>query len=210
MAIKYRRAARYERWTVAAILAFGVLVLTGCFSKPHHFNRVDVSHGHEPALKLPGEPNASNQTVSARSLRGRWVILYFGYTHCPNICPTTLAKLNLALHKLKPEQAGNVRVIFVSVDPKRDTLKELVQYTHAFNPHFVALRPDPKTLPQFASHYHVHYSYGQRDAAGNYSVGHSSEFMIFGPDGHTRLMGTYQDSVEEIASDLQYLVQRQD
>jgi protein SCO1/2 len=202
-------AVRLTRATaLAAILALLMVpLLTGCGAKPHHFSLIKVPSGHEADLKLPDQPAASGKKVSAQSLHGDWVILYFGYTHCPNICPLTLAEFNAALKKLDTKQADKVRVIFVSVDPKRDTPHLLEQYVHAFNPAFIAFRPDPPTLKQMTKRYHISYSYGKPDASGNYTVGHSSEFMIFGPQGHMRLMGNYGDSAKAIAGDLRYDIQ---
>jgi protein SCO1/2 len=201
-------AVRLTRATArAAILALLMApLLAGCGSKPHHFSLIKVPSGHEADLKLPDQPTASGKKISAQSLRGDWVIVYFGYTQCPDICPLTLAEFNTALKKLGAKQADKVRVIFVSVDPKRDTPQLLEQYVHAFNPAFIALRPDPPALKQMTKRYHISYSYGKPDAAGNYTVGHSSEFMIFGPQGHMRLMGDYTDSAKAIAGDLRYVI----
>ncbi|HEX5464399.1 MAG TPA: SCO family protein [Burkholderiales bacterium] len=202
-------AVRLTRATArAAILALLMVpLLAGCGSKPHHFSLIKVPSGHEADLKLPDQAAVSGKKVSAQSLHGDWVILYFGYTHCPNICPLTLSEFNAALKKLDAKQADKVRVIFVSVDPKRDTRQLLEQYVHAFNPAFIAFRPDPPTLKQMTKRYHISYSYGKPDASGNYTVGHSSEFMIFGPQGHMRLMGNYGDSAKAIAGDLRYDIQ---
>jgi protein SCO1/2 len=197
--------ARLTRVAAPAVLM--IALLAGCSSKPHQFSLVKVPGGHEADLKLPDEPTAAGKPISAQSLHGHWAILYFGYTHCPNICPLTLAELNAALKKLDAKQADDVRVIFVSVDPKRDTPQVLEQYVHAFNPAFIALRPDPASLKRMAARYHISYSYGKPDASGNYTVGHSSEFLIFGPHGHMRLMGNYTDSVKAIAGDLRYVIQ---
>jgi protein SCO1/2 len=192
----------------AAVLLGGLIILAGCHSKPHHFHLTDVSQGHEADLQLPVHQTAAGKPISAQRLRGRWVVLYFGYTHCPNICPVTLAKLNAALKSLKPKQAAQITVLFASVDPKRDGRRLLVRYVHAFNPGFEAIRPPAKALPRFTRRYHISYSYGKPDAQGNYTVSHSSEFIVFGPQGHMRLMGNYQSSVKDIADDLRYLVAR--
>ncbi len=196
-----RTRAAVRAATLALLL---VPLLAGCGGKPHHFSLITVPGGHEADLKLPDQPTVSGKKISAQSLRGDWVILYFGYTHCPNICPLTLAEFNAALKKLDARQADKVHVIFVTVDPKRDTPQLLEQYVHAFNPAFIALRPDPPALKQMAKRYHISYSYGKPDASGNYTVGHSSEFLIFGPQGHMRLMGNYNDSAKAIAGDLRY------
>lgn len=188
-----------------AVVLFAALMLVACGGAPHHFNLDDVSHAKEPALELPGDPSAAGKPLSARDLRGDWVVLYFGYTHCPDVCPLTLAKLNMALRALKPAQARKIRVIFVTVDPKRDASKVLLDYVHAFNPRFMALRTTGQTLARLTRRYHVAYGYGKPDASGSYTVRHSSQFMVFGPKGRMRLIGDYQDSTKAITADLGYV-----
>lgn len=196
------------RHTAALLVLCSLVGAAGCANKPHHFSLTNVSSGHEANLALPVHHTTSGDPVSAKRLQGQWVVLYFGYTHCPNICPETLAKLNAALKSLKPARAQEVTVLFASLDPKRDSRALLSKYVHAFNPAFEALRPTSRELPSFTGRYHISYSYGQPNAQGYYVVNHSSEFMVFGPQGHMRLMGDYKDSVKDIAGDLRYLETR--
>lgn len=190
------------RWGTVA--CFCLIVLSACSQSPHRFHLLDVT-GHQPDLALFHAPTAKGGTLTAQDLRGKVVVLFFGYTHCPNVCPTTLAKLQAVTQRLDGE-ADKLRVLFVSVDPKRDTPALLERFVDSFNPKFIALRPDAELLPKLTSRYHFAYSYGKPDASGNYTVNHTSKFLVFDQKGRMRLMGSYNDPIDAIAGDLAYLV----
>jgi len=188
----------------AALLAIclAAVVLAGCSrGKPWHLKEIS---GLLPALKF--EMTADDGSiVTADDYKGKVVMLYFGYTHCPDVCPTTLAKLALVLSQLG-SKADRVRVLFVTVDPSRDTLPVLKEYVHAFDSHFVGLRGTDGQLEALAKRYRVSYEIGPKDPQGNYEVTHSSAIFIFGQDGKARLLATSTSSVPDIAADLKRLV----
>ena len=148
--------------------------------------------------------NQDNQAVTAGDYRRDIVLLYFGYTRCPDECPTTLAMLANALHTLGPD-ASQVRVLFVSVDPQRDTTAVLKRYVENFGPEFVGLRPDEAELTTLSKRYRIAYHYETPDKDGNYEVDHSSAVFIFDRDGHARLLGLDNTS-QQVASDLRRLL----
>lgn len=187
-----------------ALVAVCVILLAACSQSPHNFHLTNVT-GHQPDLALFGAPTASGGTLSAQELRGQVVVLYFGYTHCPDICPTTLANLQAVRQRLG-EAADELQVIFVTVDPKRDTPAVLKSFVNAFSPHFIALRPDRETLSKFAERYHIAFSYGKKDTSGNYSVLHSDSFFIFDQTGQMRLIGDLGNGIKAITSDVAYLI----
>lgn len=143
--------------------------------------------------------------VSAEDYRRKIVLLYFGYTSCPDVCPTTLAKLSQAVHNLG-QQATNVRVLFVTVDPQRDTAAHLKSYASYFGPQFIGLRGDDQPLAALARRYRVTYSLDPPDRNGNYSVEHSSAVFIFDQTGRPRLLAQSTDTPTAIASDLRRLL----
>lgn len=147
----------------------------------------------------------TGQAVTADSYRGKVVMLYFGYTNCPDVCPTTMARISQALSTLK-DAASKVRVLFVTVDPKRDTAQLLKSYTQAFGSEFVGLRADDDELRKLTKRYRVTYSLGKPDAHGNYEVTHSSAVFIFDGAGKARLIAESGDSATSITHDLQQLV----
>lgn len=199
-----RRSDKFQRWVRMPGLALAalVLVLAGCsHEKPWGLKNIT---GLMPNLQFT-LTNQNGQTVHAKDLRGKVLLLYFGYTHCPDICPTTLADLSQSLQLLGPE-AKQVRVLFVTVDPKRDTLPVLKSYVHAFGPQFVGLRGPDTVLRSLTKRYRVTYSLGKPDAHGDYTVTHSGAIFVFDKKGHVRLLATAADPAKTIAGDLKRLV----
>ncbi|MBU6404493.1 MAG: SCO family protein [Proteobacteria bacterium] len=185
------------------VLATFSLLLSACSHAPSPWLLTDV-RGHLPDLRFH-LINDLGQPVTGASYRGKAVLLYFGYTHCPDVCPTTLAHLTVVLQNLGP-LAQRVRVLFVSVDPKRDTPALLRAYTSAFGPHIIGLTGTPDAIARVAKRYRVAYSYGKPDAAGNYVVNHSAAIFIFDPQGRARLLATEHDSVAQLTHDLHLLL----
>lgn len=146
-----------------------------------------------------------NKDVSAENFRGQVVLLYFGYTECPDACPTTLAMLRQALQSLGSRAAG-VRVLFVSVDPQRDTAPVLKRYVAAFGPQFVGLRGDDSALNALTRRYRVAYHREKPGADGYYSVDHSSAVFVFDRTGQPRLLAGSTSKAETISSDLRRLL----
>jgi protein SCO1/2 len=132
-----------------------------------------------PALTLT---NQDGQPVAVDQLKGKWSLLFFGYTFCPDICPTTLAQLR-ELQTLLPEDArNNLQIIFVSVDPHRDTPKQIKQYLEYFNAGFQGLTSDEPTLQKFANSVSIPFIPADTRKE-NYTVDHSGNLVILGPDG---------------------------
>jgi len=149
--------------------------------------------------------NDNGQAVTADAYHGKLVLLYFGYTNCPDVCPTTLATLAQAVRGLGAD-ADKVRVLFVSVDPARDTAPVLKSYAGAFGPQFVGLSGNEKALDALTRRYRVVYSLDKPDAKGNYAVNHSSGVFIFDGSGNARLLGSSTSKAPEITQDLHHLL----
>ncbi|MGH8459985.1 MAG: SCO family protein [Stenotrophobium sp.] len=146
--------------------------------------------------------------ATAADFRGKVTMMYFGYTHCPDICPTTLAKLVDVVHQMGP-QAEDVRVLFVTMDPARDTIPVLRAYVDAFDAvHFVGLRGDAKETAGIARRYRVGYTLSKPDASGNYEVGHSTAVFIFDTNGNARLLGTETTPSADYVADIKRLLPR--
>lgn len=185
-----------------AVLVFGCVELAGC--------------GRAPDLKLQSisgvMPNLAFQltdddgkAVTATDYRHDVVLLYFGYTHCPDVCPTTLALLSGAIKDLGSE-AVNVRVLFVTVDPQRDTATLLKHYMGYFGPQFIGLRGNSMQLLALAHRYHAAFQLGAHDQNGDYSVQHSSAVYIFDTNGRARLVTDATDQPQLITHDLRALI----
>ena len=122
--------------------------------------------------------------ISLKDYRGKLVLLYFGYTFCPDICPTSLAATAEGLKQLKPEEAARVAMIFISVDPERDTPARLKEYVEFFHPNLVGVTGKPADLAEITKRYGVFYAKQKVETAGGgYVVDHSSDTYVLGPDG---------------------------
>jgi protein SCO1/2 len=141
--------------------------------------------GTDAALASIGGPFVlTDQDGHARSssdFRGRFVLLYFGYTFCPDVCPTTLQDMATALSNLGPKSA-KIMPVFITIDPERDTPAVLNKYMSAFGPHFVGLTGSMADITRVAHAYRVYFA-KQPVAGGGYSVDHSSVLYLLGPDG---------------------------
>src|SRR5262249_46519118 len=126
-------------------------------------------------------------------------------THCPDVCPTTLADLAAAVKRLGAD-AGRVKVVFVTVDPKRDTPELLGQYVPAFSPDFVALRGDAEATARVTKDFRVYAQERPGKEPGSYTVDHSAQTFVFDRDGRIRLVFGYGTTPEAMASDLRILL----
>ena len=188
----------------AALAACAMLALAGCSKPALHWDMDDVGAQMAP-LKFSDLRSGDGAAVSARHYLGKVVALYFGYTHCPDVCPLTMSHLASAVQQLGAE-AGDVRILFVTVDPRRDTPAVLSAYTAAFSPEARGLTGSAAQIKTLATRYHVAYSYGKPDSHGNYAVTHSAAIYVFDERGRGRLIGTEATPPREIAHDLKQLI----
>ncbi len=173
-----------------------ILLLAGCGpEKPWHATNIT---GSMPKLAFSMMRASDGNAVTADNYRGRVVMLYFGYPHCPDGCPATLANLSDVLNKLGPD-ADKVRVLFVTVDPNRDTLPLLKQYTQAFAPQIDGLRGTDNQLADLARRYRVAYRVTTKP---DYVVMHTSAVFIFDADGRARLVTLDTNDTAGLADDL--------
>jgi len=184
------------------------LLAGGCRRDPS-WHSTDVS-GAYPSLELTMTRAADGKQVTAADFRGEVVMLYFGFSHCEDVCPTTLGNLERVLGRLGPG-AGRVRVLFVTVDPDRDTPSVLAAYVRQFGPEMVGLRGDADQLAALARRYRVGYSVTPKGPGRPYVVAHGSGVYVFA-SGKARLLvsslSSARPDVDGIAADLTRLVQR--
>ena len=173
------------------------LMLAACSRGSFHMT--DISRAM-PRLDFHLTHADDGHAVTGQSYRGQVVILYFGYTNCPDICPATLANMAGVLNKVGGK---NVRLLFVTVDPNRDTLQNLNRYVHAFSPQFDGLRGSDNELADVARRYRVAYSV---DPKPPYTVMHSNAVFFFDRDGRIRLVTTDTTDTDAIAEDVRRLL----
>lgn len=144
----------------------------------------------------------NGRPVSLETFRGRLVVLFFGYMHCPDVCPTTLSDLAEALAQLPQETAAKVQVLFVTVDPQRDTPELLRQFVPHFHPAFLGLYGTPEQVAEAAREFRVTYRRQAEGGAAGYLVDHSAGMYVLDERGRLRLYLPYGQPPAEIAHDL--------
>ena len=148
----------------------------------------------------------TGEQVSLSDFRGKWVVLYFGYTFCPDVCPLTLADLARAMRLLDAKQADRVQVVMISVDPERDTPQRLAQYVPVFHPAFLGLTGSEEALAAAATPFGIYYARQEVGGASGYLVDHTASVTVLDDQGRVRLIWPFGVSAEMMAEDLRGLV----
>lgn len=170
--------------------------------------RLGDRNGQVTELAAVGGPytltDQNGKPRSDRDFRGRWMLLYFGYTYCPDVCPTTLAKVASALQKLGPA-AEKIAPVFITIDPARDTPSVLKTYLAQFDPRFVGLTGTEAQIAKVAHSYRVYFAKHPLDG-GNYAMDHSSVIYLIDPNGN--FVKAYDDdaSPAALAADLKKVI----
>jgi protein SCO1 len=189
------------RFSLAAALG---LLLAACGGGAPKFKSTDITGAdYGKALEL------TDHTGKPRHLedfRGKAVVLFFGFTHCPDVCPTTLVDVSSALKTLGAD-ANRVQVLFVTVDPERDTQDALAKYVTAFDPRFLGLRGDAAATQRAAKEFKIYYE--KRKSGDSYSVDHSGQSYVLDPQGRLRLLVRPDRIAEDLPADLRTLLRAQ-
>ena len=184
------------------LLAASILLIVALHSGPNSDAGSVLSHaigGPFHLLDQNGKP------FTDANLKGKWHLVFFGYTHCPDICPTTLNDLSLAYDKLDQQQKADLSVVFISVDPERDTPAVLKSYAESFDAPIVGLTGTAADVKQAAADYHVYYAKHYR-ADGGYDMDHSAVVYVMDPAGRFVATITPDEAVKEIEAKLEKLV----
>ncbi|MEW5889475.1 MAG: SCO family protein [Pseudomonadota bacterium] len=184
-------------------LAGLTLALPACGKKAESFRSTDITGvdwGRDFQLT-----DHSGRPRRLADFQGRAVLLFFGYTHCPDVCPTTLAKMAQGIDLLG-EEGKRVQGLFVTLDPARDTQAVLAQYVPAFRPDFLGLRGSEAEVARMAADFKVFFARQAPDASGFYTVDHQSAIFAFDPQGRLRLYISGDAAPETIAHDLALLL----
>ncbi len=183
-------------FAIAAVLA-AVLIFT--HTRPPAFAGTPADGAPAPDFTLQDQDGKPFQ-LSAQ--HGNAVVLFFGYAHCPDVCPTTLANLERAKHMLSASKQSHVTVAFVTVDPERDTQRVLKRYVALFDPAFYGLTGDTTALDRVFADYHVWHQKIPSKDAGSYLMAHTSEIYLIDGNGKLRVFHDYSDTPASIAHDL--------
>ena len=188
---------------IAAVLA---LALAACKPAPDLpvFQATDITGADFARDFKLTDHNGQPRTLA--SFKGKIVAVFFGYTHCPDVCPTTLSDFAAALKQLGP-LADQVQVLFVTVDPQRDTPELLKIFVPAFDPRFLGMTTDAVSLKALAQEYKVVYQKTSVKGADNYLIDHSAGTYVYDAEGRLRLLVPYGSSPDLIARDLKTLLE---
>jgi protein SCO1/2 len=178
-----------------------VLALAACQPSAPKFKSTDITGAdYGKSLQLSG-PDGKTRTLA--DFAGKSVVVTFGFTHCPDVCPTILADLAGVLKKLGPD-ADRVQVLFVTVDPERDTGEGLAKYVTAFDPRFLGLRGDAEATQRTAKDFKIFFE--KRKVGDSYTVDHSAQSYVFDPQGRLRLFVRHDRISADLADDLRTLL----
>jgi len=187
------------RSLVAPIAALLVLAAAACGPTTPNFRGSDVTGvGYGRDFHLT-DHNGKPRTLA--DFRGKVVAIFFGYTQCPDVCPTTLSELAAALRELGPD-AARVQVLFVTVDPERDTRELLSEYVPAFNPTFLGLYGDAQATAATAKEFKIIYQKQPGATPGTYTVDHSAGTYLYDPQGRLRVYESFSQGPDAFAHDI--------
>ncbi len=186
------------------ITLFSLLLLCACSQATKlDFKNTDIT-GLEYANGF-SMPDFNGKMRHLSDFKGKVVVMFFGYTQCPDVCPTTMAELSTVMKQLGP-QADQVQVLFVTLDPARDTPAVLAQYVPNFDKRFLGLVGDEAATKKIASDFKIFYEKVPGKTPGSYSLDHSAGSYVFDKEGHIRLFVRFNQGAEPVAHDLKLLL----
>lgn len=196
-----RRAVK----TVASLLALSTVsgFLMGCSPDKPQFKSIDLTGADYAQGFSLIDHNGQLRTL--KDFAGKVVVVFFGFTQCPDVCPTSMAELAQVKQQLGPD-GDKLQGIFITVDPERDTAEMLKAYMGNFDPTFLALRPTLEQLPQVAKDFKIYYKKVDGKTPGSYTMDHSAGSYVFDEKGRIRLYNRYGSGADALASDIRLLI----
>jgi protein SCO1/2 len=190
---------------LCALLTLACAVsVTGCSKPKPEFASIDISGAeHAKSFELT-DHNGKARRLS--DFKGKVVVLFFGYTQCPDVCPTSMAEL-AEIKKSLGQDGDRLQGLFVTVDPERDNLEMLKAYMQNFDSTFLALRPTPALLPELARDFKIYYQKVDGQTPTSYTMDHSAGSYVYDTHGRLRLFSRYGTSPQSLTKDIQLLLQ---
>ena len=198
-----------RRNTIKSIAGYAALAcataLLGACSKEEapQFKSIDLT-GADYAKDFV-LPDQNGQVRGLKDFAGKVVVVFFGFTQCPDVCPTSMAEL-AQIKKSLGTDGDRLQAIFITVDPERDTPELLKAYMGSFDPSFLALRPALDKLPEVAKSFKIYYKKVEGTTVGSYSMDHSAGSYVYDPKGQIRLYSRYGTDPEGLKSDIRLLL----
>ena len=188
-------------WLVLA--AVSILALVGCSEDKPKFNAIDIT-GAEYAREFQLTDH-NGQPRSLKDFKGKVVVVFFGYTQCPDVCPTSMVEL-AEVKKLLGPQGDKLQGLFVTLDPERDRPALLKAYMANFDPSFLALYTSVEKLPDVAKEFKIYYKKVDGPTPTSFTLDHSAGSYVFDPEGHVRLFLRYGSGAPGVAADIKQLL----
>lgn len=180
------------------------LLLAACGQPKQSFQNIDITGGTEFGKDFTLTDHHGKVRTLA-DFKGKAVLMFFGFTQCPDVCPSTMSEMAAVMEKLGPD-ADRVQVLFVTIDPERDTQELLAQYVPHFDKRFLGMRPaDEAALKKLATDFKVYYAKVPQEGGG-YTMDHTAGSYVFDPQGHLRLFVKHGQGPDPIVHDLKQLL----
>ena len=195
---------QFLRWTATAVAVWGSsTMLAGCFDNKPSFVSIDLTGADYASDFLLPDQNGKQRSI--KDFAGKVVVVFFGFTQCPDVCPTTMSEL-VEVRNALGKDGARVQGIFVTVDPQRDTPEVLKAYVENFDPSFIALRPtSPEQLAALAEDFKVYYKQVEGRTPTSYSMDHSAGSYIYDTRGQLRLYSRYGMGAKALVGDIAQL-----
>ncbi|MGV0960937.1 MAG: SCO family protein [Limnohabitans sp.] len=192
-----------KRQLLGGFALSALLVLGGCGQDKPSFRGVDITGADYAQGWALTDHNGQQRTL--KDFAGKAVIVFFGYTQCPDVCPTSMQEL-AEVKRLLGKDGDRLQGVFITVDPERDTPELLKSYMANFDPSFVALRPAPEQLPQVAKDFKIYFKKVEGKTPTSYTMDHSAGSFTFDPQGRVRLYNRYGSGAQALAEDVKILL----
>ena len=193
-----------RRGVLAAATVWGALTLSGCEDAPS-FHGIDITGADYATGFDLTDHNGQRRTL--QDFAGKVVVVFFGYTQCPDVCPTSLAEL-AQTKQLLGKQGDKLQGLFVTIDPERDTPEVMKAYMAAFDPSFLALYAADGQLPEVAKAFRIYYKKVDGPTPTSYTMDHSAGSYVFDTQGHIRLYHRYGSGAQGLAEDVRALIKQ--
>ncbi len=190
-------------WAKAISLCLFALLLAACSPDKPQFKSIDLT-GADYAKDF-ALPDQNGQARSIKDFAGKVVVVFFGFTQCPDVCPTSMTEL-AGIKKSLGADGNKLQAVFISIDPERDTPEILKAYMGNFDPTFLALRPNPEQLAAIAKDFKIYYKKVEGKSSTSYSMDHSAGNYIYDTQGRLRLYSRYGSGAEGLLSDIRLLL----
>ena len=191
-----------RRWLLAGLLGMGLLALSGC-NKERKFNGVDITGAEYAKDFVLTDHNGQSRHLT--DFKGKVVVVFFGYTQCPDVCPTSLTDL-VRVKQLLGSKGDKLQAVFVTVDPARDTPEMLKAYMENFDPSFLAFVPKQDELETVAKDFKIYYKRVEGKTPTSYTMDHSAGSYVYDTKGQLRLFTRYGSGAPALAADIKLLL----